>query len=110
MVPQTPTGFGYISPGCSNATPYLVTNPGGEYMHSQPDSSVADRVGSIAPNTCVQVSCKAMGEVINGTYGPDSTWDFVTNPAGVQGYVSDEYVDTKGAIHLVAICPGAASG
>jgi hypothetical protein len=71
------------------------------------------RPGSIAQGACVQVICKYSGQTISGPFGPDSTWDWIVNPQqpGPNGYVSDEYVDTKGAIDtIVPLCPSEAGG
>lgn len=55
-------------------------------------------VGSIAAGTCVPVTCTTVGERVPGPFGTDDHWDQVTNPAGVAGFVTDEFVDTKGAV------------
>ena len=71
---------------------YAITS--GVIIRDAP-SSQGNQVGSIAAGPYVQVQCITSGETITGPYGDDSQWDHLTYN-GTTGYVTDEYVDTKG--------------
>jgi serine/threonine protein kinase/uncharacterized protein YraI len=57
-------------------------------------SAATDVVGRIPAGSMVGVQCKRTGQTVTGPWGPDALWDRVTfNRAN--GFVADEWVDTK---------------
>ena len=78
--------------GTASGPSYAITS--GVIIRDAP-SSQGNQIGSIAAGTYVQVQCITSGETITGPYGDDSQWDRLTYN-GTTGYVTDEYVDTKG--------------
>ena len=90
-----------IQPAASGTNSYDVTD--GILIRSGPGTSYA-QIGSVAAGTSVPVVCTTQGESIDGPYGPDAHWDRITYN-GTTGYVTDEYVDTKGDVDNPAVIP-----
>jgi hypothetical protein len=94
---------GGSSSGSSGGTgpTYAITHD--VIIRSDPTTS-SQALGNIPAGTSVAVSCVAKGETITDIYGADSSWDRVMY-SGVTGYVTDEWVDTKGAVTNPSVIP-----
>jgi hypothetical protein len=57
-------------------------------------SSSAHQLALVPSGTRLTIVCTEQGETINGQWGPDIWWDRVAY-SGQNGFVTDEYVDTK---------------
>ena len=97
-----PTSSGAGTPAASSAGAGSPSGPSGQqYTITQSvpvldsPSAAGTTLETIAAGAQVAVQCKASGTVVNGPWGPDPWWDKVTY-ASATGYVTDEYVDTKG--------------
>jgi uncharacterized protein YraI len=64
----------------------------------------ARTLGTIPAGADVPVQCTTRGQLVTDIYGPDASWDKVTYN-GIVGFVTDEWVDTKGAETNPAIIP-----
>jgi hypothetical protein len=82
---------GSATPGPSSRL-YAVTQA--VPLRNSPSQSGAT-LDTVKAGAMVGIQCKASGDPVNGPFGVDSWWDKVTYGANV-GFVTDEYVDTKG--------------
>ena len=88
---SVPTQASTVSPPGPSGRLYLVTN--NVIIRDGPSTS-ANEIGRIPAGAQVGVQCKALGETINGRWGPDPNWNRVTYN-GTTGYVTDEWIDTQ---------------
>jgi hypothetical protein len=86
-----PPGYNNGSGSSGTGKQYAVTT--NTILRSGPFTSTS-QLDTVPQGTMVSVECKASGETVNGTWGPDSNWDRVTYN-GHTGYLTDEWVDTK---------------
>jgi hypothetical protein len=99
-VPTTPTT---APPGRTYAVTTNLT------VRTGPGTSFPE-VGVVGDGTQIAVACTTPGESINGPFGADSHWDKISlagqgNSPEETGYVTDEYVDTKGDIDNPSLIP-----